>query len=539
MTIKLKIMLLAGLTTLSLIILSAMAVSKSNQFMMFLLKDKIQALTESTIGIASALEQDVRTGRLSQSEAKEHFKHIVHNMHYDEGKEFFFAVDYAGNFIAMGGAPEMVGSNIIDLKDPKTNEPMTQQLIQLAKSGGGFHYHHWPKAGETVPEPKVAYVAGFEPWNMYVGTGLYYTRIDQLFYEFLTEIAVVVTLLIGIISALLLIIFKSIFSRLSLFRQAMNEVASGDADLSARLDEKAKDEFAEIANAFNRFIAEIQKIVSNARGSAEAACSTSAETASSAQNTNLTIQQQQQQIEMASTAINQMSATIQEIAQRANNTSEKTKETAATAKQGQNTASATVNAIVSLEGELIQTAEKVTELKSSSDDIGSILEVIKAIAEQTNLLALNAAIEAARAGESGRGFAVVADEVRNLAQRTQESTAEIEAIIGSLQSASTNAFVSMQQSREKITETIQLAQHSGEMLQEIQQNTIEISDMNTQVATATEEQSTAAKEINNNVLTIQNKSLLVIDNAQFVLTNSEKLSSLSLELKDALAKFQV
>ncbi|WCE31819.1 methyl-accepting chemotaxis protein [Vibrio sp. SCSIO 43137] len=539
MSVKTRIWMVILSTVVSLCTLSAVALYQSNNFMMALLEEKIRSLTEVTVGVADSLNKKVVSGELTLGEAKEQYRNIVHSMRYDDGQEFFFAVDYQGTFIAMGGAPELVGENIIDLKDPGTGRPMTRDLINLARSGGGFYDHNWPKAGQKIPEPKVAYVMGFEPWNMYVGTGLYFDNVNALFSLFAKELGLIALVLTVLLSAVLYYVAKGIFSRIYWITHAMDDVASGDADLTARLDEQTRDEFSQVARSFNVFVSQVQTIVTSVRTITQQVQRSAGAMAESANQTSEVIQSQLSQTELASTAINQMSTTVQDIAQTASNTSASTRDTADKAEQGGEVLSQAISSVHQLSEEIESSHQRIAELRSKSDDIGTILGVIKGIAEQTNLLALNAAIEAARAGEQGRGFAVVADEVRVLAQRTQESTIEIETIIGELQSASVNAHHSMERSNSQMAQTIELSEKSGESLHQIQQNTLQISDLNTQVATATEQQTIVAEEINKNVDAIFSRSRQVAAHAEKIVENSVLLQSLASETEQELEKFRV
>ncbi|WP_445261965.1 methyl-accepting chemotaxis protein [Pseudomonas sp. EA_65y_Pfl2_P74] len=279
----------------------------------------------------------------------------------------------------------------------------------------------------------------------------------------------------------------------------------------------------------------LQGISGSATQLATAADELSAVTLDSTQG----LQQQNNEIEQAATAVNEMTTAVEEVARNAVSTSDATRQSSESAHLGQERVSETASAINALVGDVQHTGDLVLSLANQSQDIGKVLDVIRAIAEQTNLLALNAAIEAARAGESGRGFAVVADEVRALAYRTQQSTQEIEQMVQGMRNGSSQALDSMQASAARATTTLTLAERAGEALQTITSSVHEIHERNLVIASAAEEQAQVAREVDRNLVNIRDLSVRSAAGADQTSAASLELSQLANALQGMVRRFQL
>ncbi|MDH5601262.1 MAG: methyl-accepting chemotaxis protein [Gammaproteobacteria bacterium] len=351
------------------------------------------------------------------------------------------------------------------------------------------------------------------------------------------------TLLIGFFALILgsfiaFMIGKTIVNPIQSAVSAMNEIAKGDGDLTKRLNEKGKDEIALLGKAFNLFAERVRQMVVQVSGSTSQLAAAAEEMSVITNETNQGVQQQQAETEMVATAMNEMTATVQEVARHATEASEAAKSADNEANDGKSVVQQTVASINSLASEIENATSVINKLETDSDAIGSILDVIRGIAEQTNLLALNAAIEAARAGEQGRGFAVVADEVRTLASRTQQSTQEIQNMIESLQSGSRSAVKVMELSQEQSKQSVDKALDAQKSLEAITDAVTTISNMNIQIANAAKEQSNVSEEINKNVVNISQVVERTAEGAQQTQTSSHELSNLANELQLLVEQFK-
>jgi len=351
-------------------------------------------------------------------------------------------------------------------------------------------------------------------------------------------LVIAVVVLISLLIATPLII-SMITGNLNQVIGSLKEMATGGGDLTQRLESRSNDELGELAQWFNRFIEQLQCVVAELKEASMQLSLSASEVCVITAESNQQVARQESETELVATAINEMATTVQEVANHASNAANATQEADQEAKQGQQIVTNTVDAIDALSSGINNAAEVIHKLESDSQEIGTVLDVIRGIAEQTNLLALNAAIEAARAGDQGRGFAVVADEVRTLASRTQESTQEIDQMIERLQGGSRDAVKVMNASREQAQDLVGQAARAGESLQTITQAVDNITDMNLQIASATEEQSNVALGIDASIMTIRDISVETARSAGQANNSSEKVVALADKVQGLVNQFKV
>jgi len=321
--------------------------------------------------------------------------------------------------------------------------------------------------------------------------------------------------------------------------ERLREIASGDGDLTQRLDYSRDDELGQLSGWFNRFLDKLQPVIVQVKGSLQEARGTADQSAAIASQTSSGMQLQQREIEQVATAANEMSATAHDVANNAAQAAQAARGADQATREGLELVGITRQAIDQLAADMDLAMERVQALAGRSDQIGSVLEVIRAIAEQTNLLALNAAIEAARAGEAGRGFAVVADEVRNLAQRTQVSVEEIRQVIEALQGGTQGVVEAMNDGQRQAKDSVIRMEQAVPALQRVGEAVTVISDMNLQIASAAEEQSAVAEEVNRNVAGIRDVTESLSGQADESARISQALNRLANQQQALMEQFRV
>jgi|TARA_R100001129_G_scaffold185704_3_gene174794 methyl-accepting chemotaxis protein len=429
-------------------------------------------------------------------------------------------------------------------------EALKQQVRALHISGvkmADAYLHHGTDAGNKLMKGS----GGFDDASAALAANLDQLA-QELDHEFESAVAHTLssatateqTLLWGSISiamfivAIMSLLYRRTLTPLAKLELSMHNIASGAKDLTVTLDDSGNDEIAKVARSFNLFVSNIRELINEFNENTFQLDTASTHLANASNQTLTGMQRLQSETDQVATAMNQMQATVQEVASNAELAAQAARDSNTQALQGDIVVKQTIESINELANGVEQAAQVLHKLEADTDNIGTILDVIRGIADQTNLLALNAAIEAARAGEQGRGFAVVADEVRTLAQRTQESTGQIQQMIIQLQSGAKDAVSVMQKSSEQASSSTVQASQAGEALIQITESVATISNMTTQIATAAEQQTSVTNDINRNIVNISDEARLTATNAGQSNEASGQVGSLSQQLKSQVSQFK-
>ena len=536
--IKFRLLTVLAMALISFLILIGVLLSNFKTSLLDAKALKTRHVVESVFNVFEHYHRLETSGQLSREEAQQQAISVIKVLRY-ESNDYFWINDLSPTMIMHPIKPSLDGKDLSGFADPDGKQLFVEMANVVRRDGAGYVPYLWPKPGFDDPVEKISYVKGFTPWNWIIGSGIYLDDVAEEFFATSTAIIITAIVLFLVMTIMIITISKSITLPLSQTLDALHDISKGDGDLTQRLKVRGKDELGELAQSFNVFVEKIADLVRNVNQNVNAAVATSGELVNINDGAKNIIDEQNDQTTRVAQAIDEMTVTIQDIARNTEAAAQEASEGQEAILTGQRVFVSTADEIKSLAVNINSAADVIQNLAKETESIGGVLDVIGTIAEQTNLLALNAAIEAARAGEQGRGFAVVADEVRTLANRTQQSTAEIQNMIHRLQSGASSAV-------NVISSSVSMSEHSAsevneanEALNKIISSIANLNDMNTLIASAAEQQSVTVIEISRSVNEISSLSETSTQKMQESVTFAESIAGSSKKLDEQIKQFKV
>ncbi|MGO4999685.1 methyl-accepting chemotaxis protein [Oceanisphaera sp. W20_SRM_FM3] len=497
-------------------------------------KESVREQVETAVSLVE--HYYVQSPRLGVEESQRLAKVALGTLRYGNGG-YMWINDMEHRLILHPIKPESEGKDMTQVTDAD-GQYHWQAMVQTVKQQeAGFVEYSYMAPQASSSQQKASYVQGFAPWGWVIGSGIYLSDVNTLFWQQATKSL----LLTGLVMILALIIVVLISRSLTFSVARVQEVVEqfGKGDLSARTKATRTDEIGQLSRGVDSMGEQLCQLLLKVRHASSTLDGEAEGLSVKSQQTRASMQAQFSEVDQVATAMNEMNATVQEVARYANDASQAADHANNEARMGNEDVARSIECMLQLAESVSKADQAMRELETQTQQIGSVVEVISNISEQTNLLALNAAIEAARAGDSGRGFAVVADEVRSLAQRTQESTGEIQRMIQQLQNHASTVVEHMHISQKQAGSSVEVVRAAGQDLERILEEVQRINDMNAQIATASEEQSAVAEEINRNLTQINKGSQEAVQVSDLISQTSHRVLGASRDLSVQITHFKL
>ncbi len=534
--ISTRMQLLVGLTLLGLLVLCAVSLFQLRDSMLNDRKQTTKDLVVSATGVLTHHQKLVETGQLSLEEAKTRAKEVLRAQRYDN-TNYFFIFDNTHHYVLLPPKPEMEGKDVSDMKDAG-GKYLIKAIVGAGMAGGDFVDYIFPKAGQTVPEPKLAYVGQFAPWGWVIGTGIYIDDVDREFRHSAMLLGGISLSLLALLSLIGWQVGSSVIRQLggepNEATEIMQRVAGGD--LTAQLEHAPA---GSLLHALGGMVTSLRQLVGEINDDANRLVGNAAQIAQASDEVAQAAIQQADSTSAMAAAIEELTVSSNHISDSARETARDTNHAVELSGEGARRVLQASQAIGKISDTVSDASGRIRALEDRANQISSIANVIKDIAGQTNLLALNAAIEAARAGEQGRGFAVVADEVRKLAERTSLATTEIEQMIHGIQSETVGAVEAMNAALPEVQEGVELANSASASLQAIEDGARRTLERVGEVADATQEQSSASTSIAQRVEQIANMVEETTTTIRGTAETAHQLENIANSLKQLIGKFRV
>ncbi len=556
--LSIPVLALTGFMVLAIVALNALQYSLIEGR-----EDRVVAVIDSGLSIVKHYQALQQSGSLSQEQAQQQAMAAIKAIRYD-GTEYIWINDTGRPIPKMIMHPTVPALDGTVLDRPNFNhatlmrnrDGSQQQNLANAnlfvsfvdvinRYGNGFVEYQWPKPlkGGGVTEErytKLSYVAKDDSWGWVLGSGIYIDDVNAAFWAVATQISLVVLLVIVLTVGMSLYIrrwlLQALGGEVASTKALVQQVAAGDFSVQFNLADNDNDS---LLAALKGLVAQLKSIIGQQQAMAEQLAQQSEALDDTSQHTQQILQNVMDQTAQVATAVNEMTATCEDMARSATTAAKAARDADTETASGVASVEQTIHAIDALKVKLEQVSTVIAQLSKRGEEVGAVTDVIGAIAEQTNLLALNAAIEAARAGEMGRGFAVVADEVRTLASRSQASTQDINQRIQGIQHDSANAVQSMAQSKIETEQTIQCSQQANAALKRINTAVSSITDVNDQLASATEELAVVSGTINENMENIAQAVESTTAKSSELSASSQQLRQMARQMKQSLSGFKL